>query len=77
MNGSLSKPLPLDKDGDLVAVVRHMIHAWGPDTVRSTKVKGDATEADVEQDRVRMEDRLGNDETLAWEGDIRPKMLWR
>ena len=40
------------KDGDLIAVVRHMIHAWGPDTVRVTKGKGHATEADVEQGRV-------------------------
>ena len=39
-----------------------MIHARGPDTVRVTKVKGHTTEADVEQGRVRMEDRLGNDE---------------
>ena len=38
--GSLSKPLPLVKDGDLVAIVQHMIHARGQDTVRVTKVKG-------------------------------------
>ena len=48
--------MPLVKDGDLIAVVRHMIHARGPDTVRVTNVKGHATEADVEQGRVRKEE---------------------
>ena len=32
---------------------------WGPETVRITKVKGHASEADVPQGRVRAEDRLG------------------
>ena len=35
-------PLPLVKDGDLIAIVRHMILARGPDTVKVTKVKGHA-----------------------------------
>ena len=42
-----------------------MILSQGPDTVRVTKVKGHATEADVEQGRVRLEDRLGIVETDA------------
>ena len=61
-HGSLSKPLPVVEDGDLIAIVRHMLHARGRDTVSVTKVKGQASEVDVEQGRVRMEDRLGNDE---------------
>ena len=51
-HGSLSRPLPLVKDGDLIATVQHMIFAGEPDTVRVTKVKDHATETDVEQDRV-------------------------
>ena len=39
-----------------------MIHARGLDTVRVTQVKGHATEADVEQGRVREEDKVGNAE---------------
>ena len=58
--GSLAKPLPLVKDGALMAITRHMILAQGPDTVKVTKVKGHASEADVDQGRVRLEDRLGN-----------------
>ena len=50
------------KDGDLVAIVQHMLTAGGPDTVRVTKVKGHATEVDVEQGRVRADDKVGNDE---------------
>ena len=58
-HGRLSKPLPLVKDGDLIATVQHMISAGEAETVRITKVKGHAAEADVEQRRVRAEDRLG------------------
>ena len=54
-----SKPLPPDKDGDLIALVQRMILSWGLDTVKVTKVKGHATEADVEEGPVRLEDRLG------------------
>ena len=39
-----------------------MILARGADTVEVTKVKGHATEADVDQGRVREEDKLGNAE---------------
>ena len=38
-HGSLSKPLPVVEDGDLIAIVRHMLHARGRDTVSVTKVK--------------------------------------
>ena len=56
----LSKPLPLVKDGDLIALVQCMIRTWGRDTVRVTKVKGHAVDADVQQGRVRLEDQVGN-----------------
>ena len=38
--GSLDKPLPLVKDGDLIALVQYMIRTRGRETVRVTKVKG-------------------------------------
>ena len=41
-HGCLSKPLLLVKDGDLSAIVKHMILARGPDTVMVTEVKGHA-----------------------------------
>ena len=53
----LVKPSPLAKDGDLVVLAQYI---RGRKTVRVTKVKGHATDADVEQGRVRLEDRLGN-----------------
>ena len=63
--GSLATPLPWVPDGDLVAIVQHMLIARGPGTVRVTKVEGHATEFDVEQGRVRAEDRFGNHEVDA------------
>ena len=39
-SGNFDKPLPLVKDGDLIALVQYMIRTWGRDTVRVTKVKG-------------------------------------
>ena len=36
---SLVKPLPLVKDGDLIALARYMVRTWGRETVRVTKVK--------------------------------------
>ena len=60
--GALATPLPLVKDGDLVAIVQHMLTAGGPDTVKVTKVEGHATEIDIEQGRVRAEEKFGNDE---------------
>ena len=47
--GSLATPLPLIPDGDLVAIVQHMLIARGPSTVRVTKVEGHATAFDVER----------------------------
>ena len=58
--GKLSKPLPLVEDGDLIAIVQHMISASGLETARIAKVTCHATDADVEQGRVRAEDKLGN-----------------
>ena len=63
--GCLAKHLPLVKDGDLVALAQYIIHARGRDTVRVTKVKRHATDADVEQGRVRLEDQLANAEADA------------
>ena len=42
-----------------------MIRTRGRDTVRVTKVTGHATDTDVEQGRVRLEDQLGNPEADA------------
>ena len=42
-----------------------MIRVRRQHTVRITKVKGHATKADVQQGRVREEDRLGNDQADA------------
>ena len=61
-HGCLAKPLPLVKDGDLVAIAQYMIQVRGQDTVRVTKVTWHATEMVVQQGRVREEDRLGNAE---------------
>ena len=61
----LTKPLPLVKDGDLVALVQYMIRTRGRDTVRVTKVKGHAEDVDVQQGRVRLTDQQGNAEADA------------
>ena len=37
---SLVKPLPLVKDGDLVALVQYMVRTRGRERVRVTEVKG-------------------------------------
>ena len=58
----LAKPLALVKDGDLIALVRYMVHTRGRDTVRVTKVKGHAEDVDVQQGRVRFVDKQGNAE---------------
>ena len=58
----LAKPLALVKDGDLIALVRYMVHTRGRDTVRVTKVKGHAEDVDVQQGRVRLVDKQGNAE---------------
>ena len=49
-------------DGDLVALVQHMIRSRGRDTVRVTKVKGHANDYDVQHGHVRLVDQQGNDE---------------
>ena len=59
-HGCLTKPLPLVKVGDLVALAQCMIHTRCRDTVRVTKVKGHATDSDVALGRVRLEDNVGN-----------------
>ena len=58
--GSLVKPLPLVKDGDLIALVQYMIRTRGRETVRVTKVKGHAEDVDIKQGRVRLLDQQGN-----------------
>ena len=59
---SLLKPLPLAKDGDLIALVQYMIRTRGRETVLVTMVKGHARDADVQSGRVRLEDQFGNAE---------------
>ena len=44
----------------MIALVLYMIRTRGRDTVRFTKVKGHAVDADVQQGRVRLEDQVGN-----------------
>ena len=79
----LSEPLPLVKDGDLIALARYMIRARGRETVRVTKVKGHAEDVDVQQGRVRLEDQLGTLRLMllrTWVVVITlklPLMLWR
>ena len=63
--GSLDKPLPLVKDGDLIALVQYMICTRGRETVRVTKVKGHAEDVDAQQGRVWLLDQLGNSEADA------------
>ena len=78
-HGTVFTPLPLVKDGDLIAVVRNMILARGPEAVRISKVKGHATEADVEQGGVLAEDKCGNAETdtaADWGDVISLRRLW-
>ena len=62
---SLDKPLPLVKDGDLVALAQDMIRTRGRETVRVTKVEGHAEDVDVQQCRVRLVDQQGNAEADA------------
>ena len=59
-SGCLSKPLPLVKDGGLVALVQCMIRTRGRETVQVTKVKGHAKDDDVQHGRVRLVDQQGN-----------------
>ena len=61
-HGSLVKPLPLVKDGSLIALARYMIRTRGRETVRVTEVKGHAEDVEVQQGRVRLVDQQGNAE---------------
>ena len=56
----LTKPLPLVKDGDLVALAQYMIRTRGRRTVRVAKVTGRATDVDVD-----LEDKVGDAEADA------------
>ena len=53
-------PLPLVKDGDLLATIRSMLSLRGFSTVKVSKVKGHATRAMVASGDVRLEDLVGN-----------------
>ena len=53
-------PLPLMKDGDLLATIHSMLSLRGFDTVKVSKVKGHATRAMVDSGDVRFEDIVGN-----------------
>ena len=44
----------------MIALARYMIRTRGRETVRVTKVKDHATDADVEQGRVRLVDQMGS-----------------
>ena len=54
-------PLPLMKDGDLLATIHSMLCLRGFETVKVSKVKGHATRAMVASGDVRLEDLVGND----------------
>ena len=53
-------PLPLVKDGDLLATIHSMLSLRGFVTVQVSKVKGHATRAMVDSSHVRLEDLVGN-----------------
>ena len=53
-------PLPLMKDGDLLATIHSMLRLRGFDTVKVSKVKGHATRAMVASGDVRLDDLVGN-----------------
>ena len=53
-------PLPLIKDGDLLATIHSMLSLRGFDSVKVSKVKGHATRAMVDNCDVRLEDLLGS-----------------
>ena len=54
-------PLPLVKDGDLLATIHSMLCLRGFDTVQVSKVKGHATQAMVDNGDVRLDDLVGNE----------------
>ena len=68
-------PLPLVKDGDLLATIHSMLSLRGFDTVQVSKVRGHATRAKVNNGDVRFEDLVGNDgaDTAADLGRLRQR----
>ena len=58
--GVTRTPLPLVKDGDLLATIHSMLCLRGMDTDKVSKVKGHATQAMVDNGDVRIEDLVGN-----------------
>ena len=53
-------PLPLVKDGDLLATIHSMLCLRGISTVQASKVKGHDTRAMVDSGDVRLDDLVGN-----------------
>ena len=53
-------PLPLIKDGDLLAIIHSVLSLRGFDSVKVSKVKGHATRAMVDNGDVRLDDLVGN-----------------
>ena len=58
--GVTGTPLPLVKEGDLLATIHTMLCLRGMDTVKVSKVKGHATQAMADSGDVRSEDLVGN-----------------
>ena len=58
----MSKPFPLVQNGNLISLDRYMIRTRDRDTVRVARVKEHAEDVDVQQGRVRLLDKHGNDE---------------
>ena len=58
--GETRTPLPLVKDGDLLATIHSMLCLRGMDTVKVSHVKGHATQAMVDNGDVRIGDLVGN-----------------
>ena len=72
-----SRPWSLHTNGDLWEHFEAYVKAKGPDGVSFSKVKGHATDDDVHSGKVRICDKVGNDEadqaaaeTLAEYGDV-------
>ncbi len=55
------KPYASQKDGDLWQIFANYVAAKGPTAIRISKVKGHATEADIEEGKVIRQHREGND----------------
>ena len=57
----LRRPFCLQIDGDLWQLIWNGIQARGHDTIRVTKVKGHATDAEVQEGKCTEADKQGND----------------